>query len=336
MVCKPARVSRPMNGAVFHTSAITIAQNEAPVSANQRISWPRILFITPEESKISFHISAETMVGIAHGTKMPARTTPRPLKALAMMSAIATPSTVSSSTQTIVIIVVLRKAFQKRSMLPQVPSTTLAPEKIALKFSKPTNCSPPATMPVVGSTPEFVAKNDSRIDMSTGIPATTRMMMRVGASNNQASRPCPSLRAFFLCLWPSSVAAGTFRASAVAVAIRLTSSCEMHRVPGSTVAEPGTRGGQLLLDQSLQLALQGLQGRVWSSLTLKCTIGSILDRQCDITILDGLRPRLGGLDRLKQDRVHRVLLKQVCIGVQLLEGGGGGGGHSVRLLDLRR
>src|SRR5215213_7943684 len=104
--------------------------------------------------------------------------------------------------------------------------------------------------------------------MSTGIPATTRMMMRVGASNNQASRPCPSLRALFLCLWPSSVAAGTFRASAVAVAIRLTSSYEMHRVPGSAVAEPGTRTDSYLLDQSLQLALQCLQGRIGSSLTL--------------------------------------------------------------------
>ena len=29
-----------MNGAVFQTSAMTIAQNEAPVSASQRISLP--------------------------------------------------------------------------------------------------------------------------------------------------------------------------------------------------------------------------------------------------------------------------------------------------------
>ena len=42
-------------------------------------------FITPDESKMSFHIRAETIVGIAQGTKMPARTRPRPRKALAMI-----------------------------------------------------------------------------------------------------------------------------------------------------------------------------------------------------------------------------------------------------------
>ena len=77
---------------------------------------PRIRFITPASSKISFHISAETIVGIAHGTRMPARTMPRPLKALAMISAIATPITVSKSTQTTVNNEVLMNAFQNRSM----------------------------------------------------------------------------------------------------------------------------------------------------------------------------------------------------------------------------
>ena len=67
---------------------------------------------------MSFHISAETIVGIAHGTKMPARTIPRPRNALAMIRAIATPITVSKSTHTMVMKVVLRKAFQKRSMVP--------------------------------------------------------------------------------------------------------------------------------------------------------------------------------------------------------------------------
>ena len=37
MVCRPARVNRPMNGAVFQTSAITIAQNDDESSASQRI-----------------------------------------------------------------------------------------------------------------------------------------------------------------------------------------------------------------------------------------------------------------------------------------------------------
>ena len=89
------------------------------MSASQRICRPRIRFITPASSKISFHISAETIVGMAQGTRMPARTTPRPRKALAMISAIATPRTVSRRTQTMVMNVVFRNAFQNRSMVPQ-------------------------------------------------------------------------------------------------------------------------------------------------------------------------------------------------------------------------
>jgi hypothetical protein len=95
-----------------------MAQKEAPVSASQRIWVPRIRFITPASSKISFHIRAETMVGMAQGTRMPARTTPRPRKALAMIRAIATPRTVSKATQMMVMNVVFRKAFQNRSMPP--------------------------------------------------------------------------------------------------------------------------------------------------------------------------------------------------------------------------
>ena len=58
------------------------------------------------------------MVGIAHGTKMPARTMPRPRKALDMISAMMTPSTVSRITQTMVMNVVFRNAFQNRSIWP--------------------------------------------------------------------------------------------------------------------------------------------------------------------------------------------------------------------------
>ena len=118
MVCSPARVSSPMKGAVFQTSAITIAQNDAPESASQRIWVPRTRFITPASSKISFHIRADTMVGMAQGTRMPARTMPRPRKALAMIRAIATPRMVSRITQTMVMKVVFRNAFQNRSMVP--------------------------------------------------------------------------------------------------------------------------------------------------------------------------------------------------------------------------
>ena len=58
---------------------------------------------------------ADTIVGIAQGTRMLARTMARPLKALCITSAIATPSTVSSETQTTVKNVVFQNAFQNLS-----------------------------------------------------------------------------------------------------------------------------------------------------------------------------------------------------------------------------
>src|SRR6188472_3091219 len=77
--------------------------------------------------------------------------------------------------------------------------------------------------------------------------------------------------------------------------------------------------GHQLLDQSLQLCLQCLQGRIWLSLTLECTVCGILDRQSDVTVLDGLRTWLGGLDRLELDRHEGELLNQVGVAVQRLE-----------------
>ena len=53
---------------------------------------------------------------------MPARTMPRPLNALAMISAMMTPRIVSRITQTMVKNVVFRKAFQNRSIVPKVPT----------------------------------------------------------------------------------------------------------------------------------------------------------------------------------------------------------------------
>ena len=85
--------------------------------------------------------------------------------------------------------VVLRKAFQKRSMVPKLPGTGFWPAKMLVKFCRPTNVSPPAIRPVLGSTPVLVWKNASRMDMTTGMPATTAMTIRVGASRIQASRP---------------------------------------------------------------------------------------------------------------------------------------------------
>lgn len=63
-------------------------------------------------AKISCHISAETTVGIAQGTRIEARTRPVARSPLAMISAIATPRTVSMLTPTTVNSVVFQKAFQ--------------------------------------------------------------------------------------------------------------------------------------------------------------------------------------------------------------------------------
>ena len=85
--------------------------------------------------------------------------------------------------------------------------------------------------------------------------------------------------------------------------MRSTSFCEMHRVPAQPTAAPGTRRADIcLLDQRLQLGLQSLQRGVRCGLTLQGAVGGVLDGQGDITVLDGLRPRLGGLDRLEQGR----------------------------------
>ena len=62
--------------------------------------WPRIALATPFWLKIQPHRMAETAVGIAQGTRMEARTIPRPFIALCMMSAMATPRTVSRTTVT--------------------------------------------------------------------------------------------------------------------------------------------------------------------------------------------------------------------------------------------
>lgn len=72
----------------------------------------------PFASKISCHIRAETTVGIAHGIRIEARTRPVARIALAMISAMATPSTVSMLTPTTVNRVVFQNAFQKPAPAP--------------------------------------------------------------------------------------------------------------------------------------------------------------------------------------------------------------------------
>src|SRR5947208_2995630 len=66
MTCSPARVSSPMNGAVFHVSAMMTAALACQPSVDQRIWVPSIWFAMPLASKIQRHSSADTTVGMAH------------------------------------------------------------------------------------------------------------------------------------------------------------------------------------------------------------------------------------------------------------------------------
>ena len=174
-----------MNGAVFQTSAMTTAQKEAPVSASQRTCWPRIRLATPASSKISFHISAETMVGMAHGTRMPARTTPRPLKALDMISAIATPRIVSRSDADDRD----HGGVEERVVEPvhraEVALHRIVAGEDAGEVVSPTNCSPAVMIRVFGSGVSLTWKNDSRIDITTGMPATIKMTARLGRARSR-------------------------------------------------------------------------------------------------------------------------------------------------------
>jgi hypothetical protein len=65
------------------------------------------------------HSFAVTAVGIAHGTRMAARTSPRPRNVRFMMSAIHSPNTVSSTTVTAVKKKVTKVAFQ--NCAPRLP-----------------------------------------------------------------------------------------------------------------------------------------------------------------------------------------------------------------------
>ncbi len=83
-------------------------------SVVHRTCWPMTALATPPDWKIHFHSSADTAVGIAHGTRMLARTSPRPRKARCMTSAIARPRRLSMTTVTRVKYVVFQNAFQNR------------------------------------------------------------------------------------------------------------------------------------------------------------------------------------------------------------------------------
>ena len=69
--------------------------------------------MTPFDWSIDFHICAATTVGIAHGTSITARMTPRPLKLELTMRAIASPSANSNTTVISVNLIVVQTASRK-------------------------------------------------------------------------------------------------------------------------------------------------------------------------------------------------------------------------------
>src|SRR5687768_10646669 len=93
--------------------------------------------------------------------------------------------------------------------------------------------------------------------MTTGMPATSKMTARLGASKIQASLPWPSLKAFFLCLWPSPWTWGDLP---TAVVVAIAGYLLLRTDPGATWRSRRNRctatGINGLLDQALQLGLQ--------------------------------------------------------------------------------
>ena len=125
--------------------------------------------------------------------------------------------------------------------------------------------------------------------MSTGIPATTMMTMRVGASSNQPAAPARH-SGRFLVLVPV-FGRGRHISHFRRGCCHSASSCEMHRVPDSTVPsrELGADSYYLIRVCSLLCSdCKAASGLVWPC----SAVGGILDGQGDITVLDCLRPRL--------------------------------------------
>ena len=105
MTCSPARRSRATNGVVFQMSTTQTEASAVLGSAIHAtplsITWIRMRksLMTPKMSLyIQRHICAATTVGIAQGTSITARITPRPLKPEFTTRAMIIPSTSSNET----------------------------------------------------------------------------------------------------------------------------------------------------------------------------------------------------------------------------------------------
>ncbi len=108
-----------MNGVVFHTSALITAQRAGHASPVHRICACSSLLAIPLNAKMKKKSLAVTAVGMAHGTRTAARSSPRPLNLRCMISANHMPSTTSMDTEMTVNITVLPIDVQNSA--PRLP-----------------------------------------------------------------------------------------------------------------------------------------------------------------------------------------------------------------------
>ena len=120
ITCRPASKSSATNGVVFQMStaqtapsAVLGSEIHACACAIRCRRTPRSLTTPKTSSSIHFHICAATTVGIAHGTSMTARMTPRPLNFELTTSATIRPSTNSKATVMIVNLTVVQIESRK-------------------------------------------------------------------------------------------------------------------------------------------------------------------------------------------------------------------------------
>src|SRR5215475_9663792 len=119
ITCNPASTSNAMNGVVFQMSPSITVHRAGQTLPVQMMLVPSTALTTPCGWNMYSHNLAVTAVGIAHGTKIAARTIARPLNARCITIAIMVPSTTSNSTVITVKINVVCTAGQ--NSCPLVP-----------------------------------------------------------------------------------------------------------------------------------------------------------------------------------------------------------------------
>ena len=104
-----------MNGVVFHTSVRMITKSDVPRSVSHARSVLNHESMKPVPGvNANFHARAATTVMIPYGTRIDARTIPRPKSARYMTTASSIPSTSSIATEiTVKSTVVLKSSHQR-------------------------------------------------------------------------------------------------------------------------------------------------------------------------------------------------------------------------------